>query len=141
MKQNKITEEQEQVRICMVFLQKIRMVSLVFLFCHKRQESQHNKQGKDNWERQWLSDNLHFLFAHNIFNGDEISLQAQEISARTITVHVGPSLYNEAPHKLGLYRALSLQEVSGHCFFSSYALSSPQYNSLSFKEGARAIGL
>lgn len=83
-----------------------------------------------------------------VFNRDEIRLRAQEISARTITVHgdvsekiLGPSQYNEALQRLGLYRGSNSQYVPGHCFFSSCALSSPRYASLSFIEGARAMRL
>ena len=73
-----------------------------------------------------------------VFDRDEIRHRAQEISARTITVHgdiseniLGPSQYNEALHRLGLYRGSNSQYVPDHCFFSSCALSSPRYASLS----------
>lgn len=81
-----------------------------------------------------------------IFDRGEIRLRAQEISARTKTVHgdiseniLGPSQYSEALQRLGLYRGSNSQYVPGHCFFSSCALSSPRYASLSFIEGARAM--
>ena len=55
-----------------------------------------------------------------IFDRGEIRLRAQEISARTITVHgdtseniLGPSQYNEALHRLGLYRGSNSQYVPG----------------------------
>ena len=81
-----------------------------------------------------------------IFDRGEIRLRAQEISARTKTVHgdiseniLGPSQYSEALQRLGLNRGSNSQHVPGHRFFSFRALSSPRYASLSFIEGAMRL--
>ena len=88
---------------------------------------------------------LLIIFTFCAQRGD-IRLRAQEIAAKTKTMHgdisenlVGPSQYNAALHKLSLYRGLKSEYVPGHCFFSSCALSSPRHASLSFIEGSREI--
>ena len=97
-------------------------------------------------DRSKLYNNFYSRLCSLYFIRGEIRLRAQEISARTKTVHGdisenihGPSQYNEALQRLGLYRGSNSQYVPGHCFFSSCALSSPRYASLSFIEGARAM--
>ncbi len=68
----------------------------------------------------------YFLLLKKYFLSGEIRLRAQEISARTKTVHgdvsrnlLGPSQYNEALQRLGLYRGSNSQYVPGHCGISS----------------------
>ena len=107
---------------------------------------------KDRFDNCSCCKLLYLKYTHEIViinkYRNDLRTRAQELAARTTTVHgdtsdslLGPSIYNEALHNLGLYRGLKSEFVPGHCFFSSIALSSPRLPSLSFIEGARAIRL